>query len=605
MALGIYTRYARSGVSVLVAAALLSACGSAPDQPTVSAQIPQVEQPDPGLDTTEIEASAYADQFAAVTAALDEHNWMAAEIQLGLIAEDAPLTASDRKQLALLRSRIAWQRGDAHGAAELLPRLTAAPSKSQLDRHVAEFQRTLLAGEGNYLANAHLAVRLLELETSTEQAAALKRDIWLNLMRTPQQLLEQAGTDVGDSNWEAWISLAIIARGNSVPGKERQQLQQWLAENLDHEAANPLPGGLGSWLQEPTEPHAVALILPLSGRLAPAAKAVRDGYLASYYAAQARGQLAPELIVVDTTLFDSTQAAYNHAVARGAELVVGPLTKQAVADLANTTALTVPVIALNRAEQPIVQGGAEQLVQFSLAPEDEAHRLAELAYGAGKRRALLIHPAGEWGSKMAYALSTRWQQLGGVMAGTATYAKQEEYSSQVESAFNLAQSSERAKDIRAMLGTNIEFTARRRQDIDSIFLLARTGAEARSIKPLFAYHYAGKISVFSTSSIYSGLPDPRDTDLDNIHLVDMPWLLGSNAPLRVAIAAGDTGSDAYTRLNALGADAFRLQTRLAQLNAGREFLIRGDTGLLTMDESLKIHRETLPATFAGGTLQPL
>ena len=40
------------------------------------------------------------------------------------------------------------------------------------------------------------------------------------------------------------------------------------------------------------------------------------------------------------------------------------------------------------------------------------------------------------------------------------------------------------------MGTEVEFSPRRRQDIDSVFLLSGQPAEARSIKPLIAFHYA-------------------------------------------------------------------------------------------------------------------
>ena len=156
-----------------------------------------------------------------------------------------------------------------------------------------------------------------------------------------------------------------------------------------------------------------------------------------------------------------------------------------------------------------------------------------------------------------------------------------------------------------MLATNIEFTARRRADIDAVFLLARSGEDARSLKPLLAFHYAGDLPVFATSSIYSGIPDRRDRDLDGIQLVEIPWLLGSNPGARVAIAAGDTGSDSYTRLNALGADAFLLQYRFSQLGGGADALLRGDTGLLSLDPALRVRRETRLATFDGGVLKPL
>jgi outer membrane PBP1 activator LpoA protein len=85
--------------------------------------------------------------------------------------------------------------------------------------------------------------------------------------------------------------------------------------------------------------------------------------------------------------------------------------------------------------------------------------------------------------------------------------------------------------------------------------------------------------------------------------VEIPWLLGANPGLRVAIAAGGTGSDNYTRLNALGADAFLLQARFTQLQAGPDVLLRGNTGLLSMDSQLRLHRELSLATFDGGALR--
>jgi hypothetical protein len=240
---------------------------------------------------------------------------------------------------------------------------------------------------------------------------------------------------------------------------------------------------------------------------------------------------------------------------------------------------------------------------MALAPEDEAVRIAELAFGEGARSALVIRPAGEWGNKVEEALRQRWGSLGGTIAGTETYAGRDQYSLAVKSGLNLQASEKRARDVRDMLATNIEFTARRRQDLDVIFLLSRNGVEARSIKPLLAFHYAGNLPVFAMSSVYSGIPDARDKDLDGINLVEIPWLLGASPGLRVAIAAGGTGSDNYTRLNALGADAFLVQSRFMELQAGADLLLRGNTGLLTLDQELRLHRELSLATFDGGTLR--
>ena len=173
----------------------------------------------------------------------------------------------------------------------------------------------------------------------------------------------------------------------------------------------------------------------------------------------------------------------------------------------------------------------------------------------------------------------------------------------MKSVLSLDASEQRASNIRRMLGTNIESIPRRRLDPDVVFLLSRNAYEASSIKPLLAFHYAGNLPVYGISTIYTSIPDERNRDLEGIHLVETPWLLGANPELRVAIAAGDTGSGDYTQLNALGADAFLLQSEFGRLQSGADALLRGNTGLLSMDPNLRIHRELSAATLDGGVLK--
>jgi outer membrane PBP1 activator LpoA protein len=242
------------------------------------------------------------------------------------------------------------------------------------------------------------------------------------------------------------------------------------------------------------------------------------------------------------------------------------------------------------------------LVQLALAPEDEAQQIANLAFGQGARRAVVIRPLGSWGDKMERALVDQWTRLGGEIGDTGSYSSQEDYSSSMAAALGIPESERRARDIRSMLATNIEFTTRRRQDLDAVFLLSRDSAEARSLKPLLAYHYAGDLPVYSTSSIHRGMPDTRDKDLNGVQLVEIPWLLGRNTRQRAALASTNEGSDSYSRLNALGSDAYLLQTRFSQLEAGPDVQIRGSTGLLSLDPQLRIRRELQPAIFDGGIL---
>ena len=590
-------------VAVLILGAWLSSCGSGPGQKPASPKLPGEDLREPSVTDVDLRlpASDFSTTFSAAETALGQFNWMRA----GTILEDVATQADNRADtayLSYLQARILYLRGEPDTALTLLQAIQYREPRSALTSKISNFQRHITQMSGDYLNSARLGDQMLRIETRSDLQAGLRRDIWHDLHRLDIATVSSNNTRLGDEQWRGWLDLIALDQPGTDPQEQRIALKQWLARYPDHPAAQALPGGLNQLLIDATRLTSVALLLPLSGRLAPAARAVRDGYLASYYAGRDKGAPQQNVIVMDIESFPSATAAYTDAIARGVGLVVGPLSKQAVAELAARPERSVPILALNRTERG-ASAATAALVQLSLAPEDEALQIAKVAFGRGLRRALILRPAGEWGDKVEGALRKRWTTLGADVTRSISYGSQEDYSNSIMLGLNLNASQQRASGVRSMLAENIEFTPRRRDDLDVIFLLTRNGAEARSLKPLLAYHYAGALPVYATSSVYSGAPDNRDKDLDGINLVETPWLLGSNPGLRVAIATGNTGSDNYTRLNALGADAYRIQTRFTQLQAGSDALISGDTGLLSMDPSLQIRRELSLATFDGGNLR--
>ncbi|MDZ7784439.1 MAG: penicillin-binding protein activator [Halioglobus sp.] len=543
--------------------------------------------------------SVHRAAFNAVEQALHRFDWMTASVALDAVPA-LELNPEDSNYRRYLQARIAWQRGEIARARALLARADSAGNSAALRYRIATFRHHMLALGAEHVAGARVAARLMELAPASS-TLSWKRHTWRGLQRARTETLRAALASATDPRWAGWLQLALDSRLERA--EKPAALRRWLARHPDHPAAGPLPGGMNHLLQRAPGRSKVALLLPLSGSLAPAGRAVLDGYLAAHYARRNDGESPVELLVLDTGTRLAPDAAYAEAVAWGATMVVGPLDKSAVAALATQVQRPVPVLALNRIDRVLPAAG-QALVQFSLAPEDEAVQLAEVAFGRGGRAALVLAPAGPWGEKMEQSLRTRWQELGGNIAGTASYTTREDYSSRIKSALGLTASERRAREVRDMLAANIEFTPRRRRDLDTMFLLSSDGEEARSIKPLLAFHYAGGLPVFAPTSVYSGIPDERNRDLNGLLLLEMPWLLGDSSHLRVAIAAGDTGSDSYTRLNALGADAHLLQAQFRRLQSGPDALIRGNTGLLSMDPRLRIRRELSMATFDGGVIRP-
>jgi len=598
------TRHTTHGSWLCLAIALaLSGCGSEPPRPPEPP--PVVAKPQPVVEekaSLELPESAYTARFRQANELLGRNDWMAASEVMAAIPADQ-LSATDSVYLGYLQARIDYIRGSQAKALALLQSLEY-PGMNRAQRYrILNLRRHILDMAGEHLASARLGNELLQLAPESDEPA-LKRSIWRDLQLTDSDQLQQAVSEAGDNlQWQRWLELALLTRAPLAA--QLQSLPLWQRNNAQHPAADPLPGGLSYLLNPPPGPEKVALILPLGGRLAAAGRAVRDGYLASYYASRDSGGPPYDIMILDQDAYASANQAFDTALARGASIVVGPLSKEAVAELGSREQRPIPVLALNRLDtSETITPGASALVQLALAPEDEAREIAELAFGAGARSALIIRPQGDWGGKVAQALVVQWQALGGRIANSVTYSGREDYSASVKAALDIPASEERARAVRDMLATNVEFNARRRQDIDVVFLLSSNGAEARSLKPLLAFHYAGSIPVYALSSIYSGIPDPRDRDLDGINFVETPWLLGADPQLKRTIAAGNTGTDTYTRLNALGADAFLVQSRFRQLQAGADALMRGETGLLTMDPQLHIRRELELATFDEGAIAP-
>ncbi len=593
----------KSALPLLITALILSGCGTpgGSQKNTTTPTTPEVQQHElPNGASRELPPSEYSSEFSHAEQLLFKFNWMAAETVLATIPPQA-MSQTDKQYQGYLQARIAYARGNLAEAKALLQYFTSNTVHPALRHKMLAFEHYMYQLSGDYINSAQLGDQLLRQAITRKEQASLQRSIWRDLQRATNSALQSASDTAADNQWKGWLELARLGTSFQVAPRQRQYLQLWHDNYPDHPAANPFPGGMEFLPETGSEPVKVTLLLPLSGRLAPAAQAVRDGYLANYYAARATDPAPFEVEVLDVLDFNTVTDAYNAAVNNGAEFVVGPLSKQAVADLSSLPGRQVPVLALNRTDTP-PPPGETALVQLALAPEDEARQIARLAFGDGTRNALILRPAGSWGNKMEQALRGEWRQLGGKVLSNASYSSREDHSSSMATALNIPASHRRARELRSMLATKVESTARRRQDIDVVFLLSKTGVEARSLKPLLAYHYASDLPVYATSNIYRGAPDKRDQDLNGIYLVETPWNLGLNPALRSAIATGGTSNSNYARLNALGADAFLLQKNFSILRSGQDMLIRGNTGLLTLTPELQIRRELQRATFDGGKL---
>ncbi len=484
--------------------------------------------------------------------------------------------------------------GDALSVLEtprLLENIDELPQNRQLQLNVLRAE--VFALLGSHIASAQQRIYIAPLLDPADQPGN-QQALWQSLMNVPMTELKSYLQNTFRGEYQGWLALAIIAKENQGDLDEQvRRLDNWQQQWADHPASRDLPGGL-ELIKElaASRPQQVALLLPLTGKLAAYGKSVRDGFIAAMYQTRQRGGMVPQLKIYNTESNDDFIGLYYQAVDEGAELIVGPLEKQRLSLLFDQLSLPVPTLALNRLEN--YGEPPQQLFQFGLAPQDEAQQVADIAFLENHRQALIISPKGEWGDKVSQSFINRWNQLGGEVIAQSIYSGQEDYSNSIKQALLLQSSEDRAKRIRKLLGQSIEFSPRRREDIDMVFLLARPH-QARSIKPLLAYHYAGDLPVYGTSRLYSGYDDSKDRDINGIQFTDMPWILNQPSPLHQQISAEIDQSKQYQRMIALGVDSYRLHPRLRQLQETANSRVYGQTGTLKLNTRREIERQMLLA----------
>ena len=119
----------------------------------------------------------------------------------------------------------------------------------------------------------------------------------------------------------------------------------------------------------------------------------------------------------------AARSAYQAALADGANAIIGPLRKESVAAIATQRDIPVPTVTLNTIDAGVQQGQLINLIQFGLAPEDEARSAASRAIGLNLRNAVVLQADDSRGDREARAFQQAMFNLGGNVVHVATLPK--------------------------------------------------------------------------------------------------------------------------------------------------------------------------------------
>jgi outer membrane PBP1 activator LpoA protein len=317
-------------------------------------------------------------------------------------------------------------------------------------------------------------------------------------------------------------------------------------------------------------PAKLAVLLPQTGSFASAGNSVRDGLLAAYYGEARR---RPEIRFYDTAGTPSgALSALDKAVAEGAQLVVGPLSRDEVGAVFSRSRPPVPVIALNRGPSAPTSGSTS----FALAPDDEGIAAAERLVQRGAKRIYAFTQRDDNSQRALASLKVRLAQLGGEIVGERG----------VEDA-----TPELAAQVAAAAGAAAP---------TGVFL-ALKAPQARAVVAALRASPAAGAPRGSTSLVLSGGNERQDAALDGVEFPELPWLLGSGAgllpPSEVKLASARGPSQ---RLFAFGADAWALVAWYERLWADPSFSLGGATGRLFVDDRGQVQHQPAWAEFSAG-----
>ena len=520
--------------------------------------------------------------------------------------------------------------------ADILANLT---NDDGYQARIAALQAQLYVNKKQWLEAAK-ALQNTDIETLQKT-----HTIWQWVKKLELTQLEKAR--LSENTLQPWLQLAIIIKRFALePEVFKQQLVNWQSRHFEHPLVSHLPEEIEqALLQSPIQAKKIAVLLPLSGRLWNQGLAIKEGILAAYLEDLSAAELRQDGLTEDVTLleqanlsntrqyreirfFDSalkTTQQLNDLVA-DFDVVLGPLVKEQIIELAAVLPADKILLALNRVElnntTPTlsqIEAPAESKLSaaehyyFSLAPEDEAHQLALHIQQKQLVRPIIFAADNPTTRRMAEAFIATWQETpNAIQPDLSIFTDNKDMRIRVSEMLDVAQSKQRIEEMEKLSDVEVFGVERNRRDIDAIVLFA-TPEQTALLNPIIEASlspFARKsLSVFASSRSYSeDLNSNTLRDLRNLTFTDMPWMLPehnwqtlSNQTKQLWPQRQDT----LLRLFAMGYDAYNLLPNLRRLKTLPQLVSHGLTGEINVDQQGVLHRRLLWAQVAQNRVKLL
>lgn len=505
--------------------------------------------------------SAHRQDLAILVARayIKENNPGKAELWIKYASEHA-LTPLQSSRANLVRAQLLENKADYASALRILQEISPEPLSNMESANYYALQGAAQRHLGQWQSAFKSHVILNQFIANDYSALKKNQEAIMSILLTQNaDALEQVKSRSEDETEIGYLELALIhsyGQGAALVSMERD----WLLKYPDHPAksiidANKSRGADADPLNADMSGNTVkvAVMMPFSGKLAPYGNAFRHGIMM----AQRNLGYAGSIRYYDVTGLDA-RAVYERAVADGAGIVIGPLTKQNVG-LVVAGGANVPTLAMNDFNSDM---SYHNVFFFALSPENEGAQAAIKMRYDGINAPVLLVPATEKGSRIINGFTKSWLEAGGNDPQVLRFRNKKDVTEAISNAFANG-------------------------DHDGVYICG-SAIETALIKGKIEADHPGQRDYYITSNSNPGsMRASVVKKMGGMHLGDMPWLL-EDSDMKAQIEASIDESDINTlTFFALGYDALSIAPELSQLEqtgAPRE----GLSGYLGVDPSGRV-----------------
>ncbi len=404
--------------------------------------------------------------------------------------------------------------------------------------------------------------------------------------------------------------LLNVLENTQINDLERQeQLKRLIANSSTNNQFRELPPQVSRYLSlSISEQQSIAVLLPLSGRLAGQGDAIKQGILAAYYEQISKSTSSVGLNFIDTGSESELLDTVNIESLAPYSIIVGPLLKshiEAVRGIAPSQSLK---LYLNQVENDSLNLSEESLGPelsehyFALSPEQEAQQLAEQMLKQNIAHPVLIYDNSNVTERMAQAFLETWKQARDsddfIAPSEVKYADNKSMRIGITSALDVLQSQQRINQLSNLVNEEVYSVTRNRRDVDAFVVFARPD-QVELINPIIessmSLFTGQQIPVFATSYSYNHKQNKNTLrDLRNLVFMDMPFVLpqGRNTELASEVdTLFNQPSSTYLRLFAFGYDALATTQQIIKLSVFDQLSTQGLTGELSVGEQNEMRRQ--------------